>query len=611
MQLTRWIRKYERTILVVLTVVLATSFGTGLGVPDALRQFLGRLFGRTGQTNAEGLARVLGRSVSAAEFGPFYVRWARFPLGIEREEEAWIRYAGVALARELGIRVADDEMREFVRSAPIFFDKPTSPEGHYSYTRFREVVEGSRMTQEEFEETLREYLSVVKLQNCLLESAVVSSAEVWPLYRLQRMSYGVSAVRFPVDTFLAQVAEPSAEEVNTLYETENERRYREPERMRVEVLAAPYSAFAADVKVTEEDARQYYDTHPQEFAVPPEPAAGEATVVQAAPQPKPFAEVRESILQQLRTDRARVEAERALREAQSKLRADARATMGSIAEASNGKLQATTTEFFSFTEVGQVPVLGASFAPGDPFIASLFNLKAGGQDSWSDVGWGTEAAVLCRVLGEQPSRVLSLDEAREKVIADLKYRHAVERASQEASALADELKEKKLTLNSELVRERGLAVETPAAFAAGAGDAPAYAAQLFGAERGAILTAWGGDAVYVVEVRDAHAPTWEDFQRAPQQEKAALERTYRGWTTPRWDALVRGETGLEVFPRESAGEAAEEGPAGEGAQEAPAAPGGKPAESSQPAAAPPEEKPGESAQPVAPSPQGSTNPATP
>jgi hypothetical protein len=269
------------------------------------------------------------------------------------------------------------------------------------------------------------------------------------------------------------------------------------------------------------------------------------------------------------------------------------------------------TEFFSATEVGQVPVLGASFAPGDPFIASLFDLKVGEQGALSDVGWGTEAAVLCRVLGEQPSRVLSLDEAREKVAADLKYRHAVERASQEASALADELKEKKLTLDSELVHERGLTVETPAAFAMGAKDAPAYAAQLFGAERGAILAAWGGDAVYVVEVRDAHAPTWEDFQRAPQQEKAALERTYRSWTTPRWDALVRQETGLEVFPRKSAGEAAEEGPAGEGAEEAPPAPEGKPGESSQPQAASPAEKPGESNQPTAPAPQGSTNPVTP
>ena len=611
MQLTRWIRKYERTILVVLTVVLATSFGTGLGVPDALRQFLGRLFGRTGQTNAGGLARVLGRSVSAAEFGPFYVRWARFPLGIEREEQAWILYASVALARELGIRVSDDEMREFVRSAPIFFDNPTSPKGQYNYARFREVVGTSRMTQEEFEGTLREYLSVVKLRGCLLDSAVVSSAEVWPLYRLEHMAYDVSAVRFPADTLLAQVPEPSAEEVNSFYEAEKERRYREPQRIRVEVLAAPYAGFAADVKVTEEDARQYYEAHPQEFAAPPPPGEAGAAGAPGTPQPKPFAEVREGILEQLRTERARAAAESALKEARDKLRADTQATMTSMADASAGRLQATTTEFFSTMEAGMVPVLGASFGPGDPFIDSLFDLKAGGGGPLSEVGLGTEAAVLCRVLDEQPSRLLSLDEAREKVVADFKQMRAAERATQDASALADELKGAKQGFDSPVVRERVLEVETPPRFSVGDKDAPPYAARLRGAEAGAILVARGDDAAYVVQVREAHAPTWEEFQRVPEQEKAFLAAIYRSWTTPRWDELVRRETGLEVFPRKRAGEAAEEEPAGEGAQEAPPAPEGKPGESSQPPAASPEEKPGESTQSTAPSPQGSTNPVTP
>jgi hypothetical protein len=596
MQLTRWFRKYERTILVVLTVLLATSFGAGYGVPNAVGQFVGRLLGRTSPVKTDALAQVSGRSVSAEEFGPFYVRWARFPFGVEKEEQAWTVYASVALARELGVRVSDEEMREFVLTARPFFDDPTNPEGHYSYAKFQAVLAQSRMTQEDFEETLREFLSMVKLRQCLLGSMVVTSAEVWPLYREEHTSYDVTAVRFPTDAFLAQVPEPSTEEVSTWYEKEKERRYREPQRIRVELLAAPYAGFAAEVKVTEEEARQYYDAHPQEFAAPAEPAAGQAAGAETAPQAKPFAEARDSILERLRLEQAQAEAQRAVEDAQRKLQADPQATMSSIADASSGKLQAAASEFFSPVEVGKVPLLAASFDPWDQFIASLFNPKTGQQGPVNEVGLGREAAVLCRVLDRQPSRVLSLEEAREKVVADLKHTRAVEHASQEALALADELKEKKQTLDSPLVRDRGLTVETPAAFTVAAKDAPAYATHLFGAKPGAILTAPGGDAMYVVEVRDTHAPTWEEFQRAPQQEKADLQRTYRSWITPRWDELVRREVELKVFPKKGATEATEEPPADEGAGGAPPAP---------------ETKAGEPSQPPTPSPQSSTNPVTP
>jgi hypothetical protein len=176
MALTRWIRKYERTILVVLTVLLATSFGAGYGVPSAVGQFLSRLFGRTSAVGPEAVARIFGRPVSPEDFRAFYIRWARFPFGVEKEEQAWNVYASVALARELGVRVSDEEMLAFVENQRSFFDDPTSPTGKYSYASFRAALDRSRMTQEEFEVTLREFLSVFKLRDWLTSSVVVTSA---------------------------------------------------------------------------------------------------------------------------------------------------------------------------------------------------------------------------------------------------------------------------------------------------------------------------------------------------------------------------------------------------------------------------------------------------
>jgi len=612
MQLTRWIRKYERTILVVLTVLLATSFGAGYGVPSAVGQFLSRLFGRTSPAGPEGVARIFGRPVSAEDFRAFYIRWARFPFGVEKEEQAWNVYASVALAQELGVRVSDEEMLAFVENQRSFFDNPTSPTGKYSYASFRAALDRSRMTQEEFEVTLREFLSVFKLRDWLTSSVVVTSAEVWPLYREERMSYDVAAVRLPADTFLAQVPEPSAEEVTTFYEAEKGRRYLEPERIRVEVLAAPYSGFLADVAPSEEEARQYYDAHPQEFALPEEPSEGETPGQQRPPQVKPFADVRESILERLRRERAKTEAQGALQEAQRKLAADAQATPSSIADASSGRLQTATSEFFSSAEVGKVPLLGASFGPGDAFLASLFTGKGEAESAWGEVAPGKEAAVLCRVLGRQPSRLLPLDEVREKVVADVKHVRAMERAAQEASTLAEELKKEKQPLDSPVVHERGLELETPPRFTVNDVNAPPYAASLRGAEPGAVVSAPGDDAAYVVEVRDTHAPTWEEFQSGRREEKAFLEGLYRNWIMrAQWSELVRRETGLEVFPKKGAPEATEETPTGEGGEEAPPTPQTNPGEPHQPAAPAPEGKPGESSPPPAPSSPGSTSPVTP
>jgi hypothetical protein len=327
---------------------------------------------------------------------------------------------------------------------------------------------------------------------------------------------------------------------------------------------------------------------------------------------QPFNEVSEGILGRLRLERARAEAERTVREAQRKLEADPQATMNSLVEASNGKLQAATSEFFGPAEVTKVPLLAASFDPRDAFIASLFNPKGGGTSPPSEVGLGREAAILCRVLDRQRSRVLSLAEAREKVVADLKHTRAVERASQAALALANELREKKQTLDSPLVRERSLEVETPPTFTVSDKDAPPYAAHLRGAERGAVLPAQGDDAAYVVEVRDTHPPEWEEFQRDRAQEKAFLVGMYRSWIMPaRWDELVRQEADLKVFPKKGATESAEETPAGEGAQAAPPVAQTKPSGSAEPTAPSPEEKPGESSQPTGPSSQGGTNPRMP
>jgi len=550
MSFSKWFRKYERKILILITVVIAVSFGAS-GMLRVLGGVFSHFSGRGGSARARETGSILDRPIDQRDFIPFQLRWARFPFAGKRGEgvkmeDVWSAYAAVHLAEKLGIRVSDDEVRAFVLRTPAFFEDPSNPKGRYSHKRFLALLNACRMSQPDFERTLREFLAVRKLEGLLLGSAVVTSSEVWPGYRERNMSYRAAAVSFPVEALLAEVPEPGDEEVAAFYDTEKETWYREPEKIRVEVLAAPYERFAGEVTVTDEEARAYYDTHEQEFLAPARSEDDQETGGQADRQPQPFEEVRDEIVKRLRDGRARTRAETALAEARAKLEGDPEATPAALAEAQEGKLLLSTTDFFAAEEVTDVPVLGSSFGPGSGFVSSLFALKEGAQ-ALSEVGQGTEAAVLCRLLGREPSRVLPLEEVRERVVDDLKRSLAARKAREQADQLAGELKEKGLSLTSEEVGGRGLTVEISPWFKLYAPDAPPYARQLQGGKPGDVLVAETGDGAFVVEVLEARPPAWKEFEAERQREKSFADMVNLRYVLPaRWDAIVRREVALEV-----------------------------------------------------------------
>ncbi len=542
MQFTKWFRKYEKRILIIVTVLIAISFGAGAGLSRMLGGMLNWLLRGEAKERDEKVAYVLGEPIDRQEFIAFSTRWARYPFAGQSTDEVWSAYVAVRLAERLGIRVSDNEVRAAILSHPAFFDDPKSPAGRYSHERFREVLKANRMTQQDFEETLREHLAVVRLRALLLDAAVVTSAEVWPTYRDSQLSYRTAAARFPLEDFLAQVPEPSEEEVSDFYETEKELRYQEPERIRLEVLTASHEVFADEVTVTDEEARDYYDAHLQEFVDLPAAEEGTEEGEQSA---KPFQDVRDQIVDRLRRPRARQQAKSALDDGRAKLQSEPETTLAAVAEGSEGKLKAITTDFFATTDVADVPILGASFSPRSAFVAALFRLEEG-EGSLSEVGLGTEAAVVCRLLARRPSRVLPLEEARERVIDDVKRSHAAERARQQATELAEELREKELSLASEEFGSRGLVVVTSSWYKLTDASAPGYARQLRPGKAGDILVAQVAGAAFVVEVLETRPPTWEEFQSVRQWQKTRAQGARQLALLVNWDEFVRREAGLEL-----------------------------------------------------------------
>ena len=564
----RWIRKYERALLITLAVLLAAFFGAGYGVFRILGAVINRVTGQDSGSGPEAVGRIFGAPIDPGEFFPFRNRWLRFPFAADNMEQANTAYASVRLAQRLGIRVSDDEVRAFVMGSPAFREDPSDPKGHFSHQRFRELLDRYRITQQEFEQTVRELLAARKLQGLLFDAAVVTSAQVWPAYRDSRLSYRTAAVRFALEDFLAQVPEPDDQKVQEFYQAEKEGRYREPARIKVEVLVAPYEGFLAGITVNDEEAQQYYQEHRREF-VAASPASGEGPEPAGEGPPlRPFAEVRDEIVERLRRERARQQALSALSEARDKLQADPQTSPARLAADSEGRLQAATTDFFAPAEVAEVPLLGAYFEPGDPFVSSLFALKE--EDGrLSEVAPGAEAAVLSRLVARRESRVPPLEEVRERVVEDLRRSQAADEARRQAEELARELGEKKVSLTSEEFAQRGQRVETSSWFALGGAQAPEYARApqpLWGRRAGEVLVAETEDAAFVVEVLQTRPPGWEEFQEVWAGVRALENLRIRQWLLPaRWDEIVRRETGLELSLKpESAEEKPAEGTSGSG-----------------------------------------------
>jgi len=554
MQFKRFVRRHERAILVTLAVLLAVSFRAGAGFFGGVVAGVARLLGLGGDSTPKVVARIFGEPVLQEEFADFWHRWGPFPFAAENFEEGWSAFAALQLARRVGIRVSDAEIDAFVRLTPAFLDEPTSPQGRFSYARYKQIVElyGFRgsLGQQRFEETLREYLSVLKLRELLFEVSLVTSAEVWPSYRDVNMSYRTASVRFAIERFLPEVAEPGDEELSTFYEAEKERRYREPERIQVEVLAAHYTGLLEQVEVSEEEARTYYDAHPREFTAASSPEGGGVEDAEAGGSPRPFDEVRGDILDRLRGEEARKLAHAALADARREALANPETTLASLAEASDGKLRASTTDFFSpqdAAEVAEVPFLGSSFEPHDRFLSSLLALDEGKQEL-SEVTEGEEAAVLCRLLARRPSEVLALEEVRERAVEDLKRSRALDRARQAAEKLVEELTGQTLSLTSEEVKQRDLEVVESSWYRWTDPEAPVFARRLRGREAGVPFVAQAEDANFVVEVLETRPPDRAEFEEARGREKRLAEMLNRRWILPaRWESIVRRETGLEVF----------------------------------------------------------------
>jgi peptidyl-prolyl cis-trans isomerase D len=145
----------------------------------------------------------------------------------------------LAEARRLGVQASDKEVGEAIRELPYFQDPEKKV---FSVERYRQVLADNNLSPAQFEDDLRESLTLQRLQNFLMDRIRVTPTEVEREFKVSNETRNLSFVRFTredamkkmkvtsqdVDEFLADQAREA--QINGFY-AQNNMRYNQPEKV--------------------------------------------------------------------------------------------------------------------------------------------------------------------------------------------------------------------------------------------------------------------------------------------------------------------------------------------------------------------------------------------
>ena len=160
-------------------------------------------------------------------------------------------------ARRLDLSVTDQELTSAIRDMAVF----QSNTG-FDARLYRRVLNMNRMTPETFESMQRESLLVEKLRRFVNQSVKVSDAEVREWYDWSNASVNIRYALFEPGSY--KDIEPGKKDLEAYFD-ENKAAYKTEPLIKARYVQMKPEAFKNQVSISEDQVREYYDDHPQEY----------------------------------------------------------------------------------------------------------------------------------------------------------------------------------------------------------------------------------------------------------------------------------------------------------------------------------------------------------
>ncbi|NIP30519.1 MAG: hypothetical protein GTO02_11185, partial [Candidatus Dadabacteria bacterium] len=165
-------------------------------------------------------------------------------------------------ARELGLRISDEELAESIVNNPAF-----QIDGQFvGAERYADFIT-NRLNQSvgEFEKGYKDELLARKLVALINESAKVTDEELLNLYKTQNEEVNLNYVSFSPQDYLASIF-PTDEEIQKYYDN-NKADFLSEEERKAKYLRVTTSDFEKNVQVSDEELKAYYNSYKDEFKI--------------------------------------------------------------------------------------------------------------------------------------------------------------------------------------------------------------------------------------------------------------------------------------------------------------------------------------------------------
>lgn len=318
----------------------------------------------------------------------------------EQTDAIWQRLAVLKTARDMGLRVTDEEIMGMLQRDPAF----AGQNGTFDPALYRAMVSNALGIPTQLYEDIRRS----QLLASHLEAAILSAGWVPPSVASEQARGLTDRYTVCVATIsnqFATAAMPMEESDLAGFYTNNLMVYREPEQVSVRYVAFEVGSFKDKVEVQEDAMRDYYDTHADKYSI----TTNDVTT------PLPFEEAKSIVESELKVQGAR------------DLMADAAADFADIFYQSRKELGADaferlaaeqslavhTTEYFAVTSA---PV---GIDRQSSFAQAAFDLSdENPRDMYSDAVVGETAAYVLALNGRLEEHVPELEKIHDRVSKD-------------------------------------------------------------------------------------------------------------------------------------------------------------------------------------------------
>lgn len=155
-------------------------------------------------------------------------------------------------AQRAGVRIPDKVLADRIASEPGFQDN-----GRFSKERYELIAKANNLTPIGLDERLRSEFRQEQFRNAVAQTAFVPRTSVEMFVKLSEQTREVSVVNLTPDQYMANV-KVTPEQVKTYYDTHTPE-FQVPEEVRVEYLELSADALAAQVPVPSEEVKKAYD----------------------------------------------------------------------------------------------------------------------------------------------------------------------------------------------------------------------------------------------------------------------------------------------------------------------------------------------------------------